>query len=90
MYNPQQYAISIEMCLRPKALAKMGDADTIRKDPIEFLDAVLSIYETQSIDHKNKAADFWDRYEHLKGKRLDDIDEQIAIQLVADVRSLFD
>lgn len=90
MFNPQQYAVRIEHKLCAKGLAKSGDADLIRKDPMGFIDAVLKIYEKQSEEYELRSADFWDKYEEHKGSRLDEFGEESARLFAEDVVSLFD
>ena len=89
MYNPQQYAIDIEHILNSKGLASYHVADEIRKAPIDFLDAILSIYEEKSERNYKASVDFWDKYERYQGKRLDDFDDEFARQLVSDIRKVF-
>lgn len=89
MFNPQNYAVSIELFLRPKGYALMGDADTIRIDPIAYLDVVLSRYEKQSEEHEKLAVNFWDKYEKYKGKSIDELGEKIITQIISDFKELF-
>ena len=90
MFNPQANAVAIEMTLRNKNRAKMQDADFIRNDPLGYLDEVLAVYEKESEENEMRGADFWDKYEHLKGIKLDEWGEEQADQLVKDVRALFE
>lgn len=90
MFNPQSYAVRIERKLRAHALAAEHSADQIRRDPIGFMDVALSLYETQNEEYEFKAAEFWDRYESYKGKRLDDFGEETAKHFVEDVIALFE
>ena len=89
MFNPQAYAVRIEHCLRGHAYAMYGDANDIRRDPIGFMDVVLQRYEKISEINEEKAADFWDKYESFKGKRLDDFGEETAGHFAEDVAALF-
>lgn len=90
MYNPQFDAIDIETFLNSKGYAKLGDADSIRKNPLDYMDGVLKHYEKLSDRHDKRSADFWDKYERFKGKRLDDIGEATAKQMKSDIKALFD
>lgn len=89
MYNPQSDAVSIEHFLHKKGFALLGDADKIRNNPIGYLEGFLGIYENQSDRHDQRSAEFWDKYECYKGKRLDEIDKNTVNQLKSDIRALF-
>ena len=89
MFNPQSYAVSIELFLRPKGYALMGDADTIRKDPIAYLDIVLSRYEKQSEEHEKLALNYWDKYEKYKGKSIDELGADVTTHMISDFKELF-
>ncbi len=53
------------------------------------MDVVLQRYEKISEINDEKAADFWDKYESFKGKRLDDFGEETAGHFAEDVAALF-
>ena len=89
MNNPQSKAIVIEHFLTSKNYADLGDADAIRKDPIAFMDSVLKKYERISEENDKRSADFWDKYEQFKGKRLDEFDDDTVNQLILDIKCLF-
>lgn len=91
MFNPQSYAVFIEQKLRDHSLASYGDADLIRRAPFEFLDNVLKIYERQSKETENRAADLWDKYEDEIRLKLsiDQLGEERAQILLEDVKALF-
>lgn len=90
MFNAQNYAVRIEYKLHAHGLAAEHSADQIRRDPIGFMDVALSLYERQNEEYEFKAADFWDKYESYKGKRLDDFGEETAKHFVEDVIALFE
>lgn len=89
MMNPQSYAVRIETKLRAVGYAEYGDADFIRANPMEFMDTVLSHYEKISPADEERATEFWEKYEHLKGQRLDDFGEDTAQEFVTDIVNLF-
>ncbi|MCC8122118.1 MAG: hypothetical protein LIO58_01035 [Oscillospiraceae bacterium] len=82
MKNPQVYAIQLEGLTQSPS----GTADTIRRDPIGFLEAYLDIMENDS--NRKAICDFWDKYEQYKGIRMDDIDETIMRDLISDYKAL--
>lgn len=88
MFNAQNQAIRIEMKLRECDRATMGDADYIRNDPMGFLDKILPHFERTSDEAENASADFWDRWESYKGKRLDEFGEEQAREFVSEVIAL--
>ena len=89
MFNPQSHAYTLEVFLRPKGYAQMGDADKIQKDPISYLDVVLSQYEKQSEEHEKLALNFWDKYEKYKGKSINELGADITTQMIYDFKELF-
>jgi len=90
MFNPQTYAIRIEYILNKHSYAVSHDADLIRKNPLEFMDAVLKRYESVSPEREERAADFWDKYDSYEGMSLDQFGEETAAQFVEDIKALFE
>ncbi len=88
-YNFQSTAVFIEHILRNHGLASYGDADNIRRDPLGFLDAVLSIYEKQSEEKEIRAADFWEEYKSMEHKSLDDFGKDFSIRFYNGIKELF-
>jgi len=88
-FNPQSKAIQIENILNKQGLAMLHSADTIRKNPMAFLDTALKIYEKHSDEHEKRAADFWDKYEKFSEMSLDDIGNDTVDQMISDLRALF-
>lgn len=88
MFNAQSQAVRIEMKLQECGWAKTGDADNIRKDPISFLGGVLPRFECTSDEVENASADFWDRWESYKGKRLDEFGEEQAREFTNELINL--
>lgn len=89
MFNAQSIAVRIEHKLCAEGYAKTGDADSIRANPMAFMDTVLKRYEKTSEEHGEKAADFWEVYENYVGCRLDEFSEEVARNFAADVVDLF-
>ena len=85
----QSIAVSLERFLINTGYASIGDADEIRNNPFNFFDKLLSIYEKQSEEKNQLAADFGEKYSCYKDKRLDDIGEEISNQMLNDFKSLF-
>ena len=90
MYNSHFDAVCIENFLISKGYAKLGDASEIQKNPLGYMDSVLRDYEKLSDRHDKRSADFWEKYECFKGKKLDDIDHDTVKQMKTDIRALFD
>lgn len=89
MMNPQSYAVRIEQKLRTEGYAKLGDADSIRADPMTFMNNVLCRYERISKDNEERAANFWDMFEHFCGCRLDEFGEDAAREFTTAIVNLF-
>ena len=89
MFNAQNPAVRIERVLREHGYARAGDADSIRKDPMGYMDDVLKRYEKVSEENNERAADFWEIYGCHVGERLDDFGEEMARTFAADVVNLF-
>lgn len=89
MFNPQSYAYSIELTLRGHNYAEIHSADSIRKDPISFLENILDVLSEKSEENQKRIFAFDDKYEKYKGKKLDEWTENEAAQFVKDVRILF-
>lgn len=87
--NPQSWAVNFEHFLLKRGYASLGSADTIRKNPLQFLDGVLSNYEKQSEEKDKLSADFWDKYSHYKDKSMDEIGEEVVTQMLKDLKNLF-
>ena len=90
IFNAQSIAVRIEHILYPHALACLGDADRISNDPIGFMNTVLSIYEKDSEEKGQLAADFWDNYKDYQGQSLYSMGEKLSTQLANDIKALFE
>ena len=88
MFNYQNVAIRIEHALRSHGYASMGDADAIRSNPMDFMDAILKRYEKLSEENDGRSADFWEKYEKYKDCRLDEFGEEVAQNFAADIVDL--
>lgn len=89
MFNYQSIAVRIEHALQSRGYAKMGDADSIRSNPMEFMDTVLKRYEKISEEHDERSADFWEVYKNYEGRRLDEFGEEMARNFANDIVDLF-
>lgn len=89
MVNYQLLAVRIEHKLKAHGYAISGDADSIVRDPLGYMNIVLLRYEKQSERNEQKALDFWERYKSYKGHRFDEFDEEVAKKFANDISALF-
>ena len=82
MYNPQNYAISIERIIKAPA----HSADEIRKNPLGYISDILDRLADESDEKRQQVFAFDDK--KYKGKPFGQWDEADATQMVKDLREL--
>lgn len=84
MYNPQNYAISIERIIK----APTHSADQIEKNPLGYISDILDRLADESDEKRQKVFAFDDKYEKYKDTPFGKWDEADAAQMVKDLREL--
>jgi len=84
MYNPHNYAITIERITTSPA----HSADEIEKNPLEYISDILNRLDDESDEKQQQVFAFDDKYEKYKGMPFAKWDEADAAQMVKDLREL--
>ena len=84
MYNPHNYAITIERITKAPA----HSAGEIEKNPLGYISGILDRLADESNEKRQQVFAFDDRYEKYKGMPFAKWEEADAAQMVKDLREL--